>query len=170
MSYYLLIRNIHITCAGVTASLFVLRGLLQLWGVDWRARWPVLRWLPHVNDSVLLGAGLTLMLMSQQYPDADHPWLTGKLILLVAYIAAGGQALRKNRSPIRSMAWFFAAIAGLAGILALAVTRPVIGQGPGDDICHGQRAAVVAPRGPKSGHDSAAHQLPVEYASFRYLK
>lgn len=169
MSTYLLIRNLHIGCVFATVTLFLLRWLLQISGVDWRLRWPVLRWLPHVNDSLLLGAGLTLMLMSQQYPDADHPWLTGKLILLLAYIAAGRQALRQNRSRLWSTAWFLVASACLAGILTLAVTRPLIGQGPGD-ICHGQRTAEAAAPAPAARRDLAALPFHVEYASFGYLK
>jgi len=161
MSYYLLIRNIHITCAVVTAGLFVLRGLLQVWGVDWRARWPVLRWLPHVNDSLLLGAGLTLMPLSGQYPDAAHPWLTGKLILLLLYIGAGAQALRDKRPRVGSATWFFVAIACLAGILTLATARPGTWQGP-TDICVGQRPADAVPAGSSPGHEPADRQFHVE--------
>lgn len=169
MSTYLLVRQIHIGCAIVTTTLFLLRWLLQRRGVDWRGRWPVLRWLPHVNDSLLLGAGLTLMVMSGQYPDAGHPWLTGKLILLLAYIAAGSQALRQNRSRLWSTSGFLVATACVAGILTLAIRRPLSGPDPAD-ICHAPRTAEAAAPGPKSGHDSATPQFPVEYASQGYLK
>jgi len=144
MAYYLLIRNIHISCAVATVSLFVLRGLLQMRGMDWRARWPVLRWVPHVNDSLLLGAGLTLMLMSGQYPDAAHPWLTGKLVLLLIYVAAGREALSQNRPRVWATAWFVVAMACLAGILTLAVTRPGTWQGP-SDICRGRVVLLKLP-------------------------
>ncbi len=79
---YLALRHLHITCVVVSVTLFVLRGGLGLWGVDWRRRWPVLRWLPHANDSVLMAAGVGLMVWSAQYPGAQHPWLAAKLGLL----------------------------------------------------------------------------------------
>lgn len=120
---YLIIRHIHLTCVLLTVTLFVLRGALGLMGLDWRVRWPVLRWLPHVNDTLLLSAGLTLMVMSGQYPGPAHPWLAGKLLLLLAYIGAGKQALRPGLTRAAALGWLVVALGCVGGIVALAMTR-----------------------------------------------
>lgn len=150
MPSYLLIRQIHLTCAFLAVGFFLLRGGLQLSRANWRARWPALRWMPHLNDAMLLGAGLGLMLSSAQYPDAGHPWLTGKLVLLLAYIVTGHQALRCDRSRAWSAGWFLVALACLAGILTLAMARSVLAQIP-DDVCRGQRLAEDRTEAPLRG-------------------
>ena len=120
---YLALRHLHITCVVLSIGLFVLRGGLGLRGVDWRRRWPVLRWLPHANDSVLMVAGVSLMVMSAQYPGAAHPWLAAKLVLLLAYVGAGKQALRADQPATRQAPWLAAALACVAAMVALALTR-----------------------------------------------
>ncbi|MBE9609198.1 SirB2 family protein [Chitinilyticum piscinae] len=114
---YLALRHLHITCVIMTSILFALRGGLMLAGIDWKERWPVLRWLPHLNDTLLLAAAIGLAVMSQQYP-LVQPWLSAKACALLAYIGLGGIAL-KRRNP----AAFFAALLCLGYIIAVAMTR-----------------------------------------------
>lgn len=120
---YLALRHLHITCVVLSIGLFVLRGGLGLAAVDWRNRWPALRWLPHLIDSVLMLAGVSLMVWSAQYPGPQHPWLAAKLVLLLAYIGLGKQALRLD-AP-RAQRWAFGGLALLcvASMVALARTR-----------------------------------------------
>jgi uncharacterized membrane protein SirB2 len=120
---YLVLRHLHVTCVVVSIALFVLRGGLGLRGVDWRQRWPALRWLPHLNDSVLMTAGVSLMVMSAQYPGPQHPWLAAKLVLLLAYILAGKEALRANQPAARQAQWLAVALACVGSMVALALTR-----------------------------------------------
>ncbi|MFC7461304.1 SirB2 family protein [Hydrogenophaga defluvii] len=120
---YLALRHLHLTCVVVSVTLFVLRGGLGLWGVDWRRRWPVLRWLPHANDSVLMAAGVGLMVWSAQYPGAQHPWLAAKLVLLLAYIVAGKQALRADLPAKHQAPWFALALVCVGSMVTLALTR-----------------------------------------------
>lgn len=62
---------------------------------------PALKWPSYVNDSILLTAGLLLMVITQQYPGAQS-WLSVKLLLLLLYIVLGVFALRAghNRTQI----------------------------------------------------------------------
>lgn len=118
---YATIRALHVTCAGLSIALFCARGAMQLGGIDWR-RWRWLRVAPHVNDTVLLGAAITLAVMSAQYP-LRQPWLTAKVIALLLYIVLGGVALRPGLSmQVRSMA-FAAALASVGYIVGVALTR-----------------------------------------------
>jgi uncharacterized membrane protein SirB2 len=118
---YLAIRHLHITCAILSISLFLLRGSLALAGRDWR-RGPLLRWLPHLNDTVLLAAAATLAIMSHQYPLQSN-WLTAKVAALFAYILLGKQALQPNMPRAKRAAWLAAALASVSYIVAVAVSR-----------------------------------------------
>lgn len=69
-------------------------------------RWA--RTLPHVNDTLLLMAGVTLAVWSGQYPPASA-WLTAKLSALLGYILLGALALRPGRpKALRVAAWALA--------------------------------------------------------------
>lgn len=119
---YSTVRALHIACAALSITLFVARGTMQLAGVNWR-RWRWLRILPHVNDTVLLGAAFTLSLASHQYP-LQQPWLTAKVLALLLYIGVGSLALRaRPPSPGRQRLAFAVALATVAYIVAVALTR-----------------------------------------------
>ena len=81
-----------------------------------------LRWLPHLNDTLLLTAAITLAVWSGQYP-LQQGWLTAKVCALIAYILLGKQALRKDISPVQRLPWFVAALAAIGYIFAVALTR-----------------------------------------------
>ncbi|MCP5282997.1 MAG: SirB2 family protein [Rhodoferax sp.] len=122
------IRLLHITCAGISISLFLLRGVLQFSGVDWR-RWRWLRIAPHVNDTVLLGAAIALSLYSHQYPLAQG-WLSAKVLALLLYIGLGSIAFRRGRPRGQQFAAFVAALLTVSYIVAVAIHRsPMAGLG-----------------------------------------
>ncbi len=118
---YALVRSIHVTCAACSIALFAARGAAQFAGVDWR-RWRWLRIAPHVNDTVLLGAAIALVLQSHQYPLAQ-PWLTAKVAALLAYIVIGRAALRPGVFGMPQRIAFFVALAIVGYIAAVAWTR-----------------------------------------------
>ncbi|MDY0965492.1 SirB2 family protein [Massilia sp. CFBP9026] len=120
MSYYAL-KHIHMTFAVLSGALFLVRGLWML--ADSRRleqRW--VRIAPHVIDTLLLGSAIGLAVWSSQYP-GQSPWLTAKLVALVAYIGLGTVALKRGRTrQVRALA-FVGALACFAYILAVAVTK-----------------------------------------------
>lgn len=126
---YPYVRLLHITCALISVSLFTLRGVWQLRGVDWRRqRW--LRIAPHVNDTVLLSAAVALALMSGQYPLAQS-WLSAKVLALLLYIGIGGVALSPRVARTTRLVAFAAALACVSYILCVARTRsPWLGLAP----------------------------------------
>lgn len=120
---YLAVRHLHITFVTISICLFILRGGLQLAGIDWR-RWRILRIAPHVNDTLLLIAAISLAWMSLQYPFVQ-PWLTAKVLGLCGYIILGSLALRQNISAERRAACFAGALLAVAYIVGVAMTRSV---------------------------------------------
>ena len=101
--YYLTLRAVHIGCAILSITLFVLRGSLMLAGSQ-REHGVALRYLPHAVDTVLLTSALMLTTVIHQYPFAVG-WLTMKVVLLVGYIVLGSIALKRGRTKrVRAIA------------------------------------------------------------------
>lgn len=90
MGYYW-IKYLHLTTVALNICIFLLR-------FYWMLHNPALvhkrsiRYISISNDSLLLIAGLSMALMSRQYPFVE-PWLTAKLLALLAYIILGSIAL-----------------------------------------------------------------------------
>jgi uncharacterized membrane protein SirB2 len=124
-AYYLNIRMLHIACAYVSISLFVVRHVLNLRGVAWRKS-RALRIMPHVVDSVLLAAAIALMFITNQYPFIDS-WLTVKVFALIVYIVVGIFALKPSDVPSSRRGPFLAAVAVFFFILSVARTHSPLG-------------------------------------------
>ena len=120
MSYYAL-KHIHMTFAVLSGVLFLVRGLWMLAeSKRLEQRW--VKIAPHAIDTLLLASAIGLAVWSGQYP-GQSPWLTAKLLALVAYIGLGTVALRRGRTrQVRALA-FVAALACFAYILAVVLTR-----------------------------------------------
>lgn len=125
MGGYLALKHLHGLLVATSLTLFVWRAVAALRDIDWRARWPALRHLPHAVDTLLLAAGISLALWSRQLPHT-HPWLALKLALLVAYILAGVQALRRSQTRARRGAWVAAALLAAAWMVGIGLTRQML--------------------------------------------
>lgn len=97
MASYLLIKQLHMLAAGLSVTLFMMRAW---WSVrespQLHRRW--VRVLPHVIDTLLLAAGITLMVLLRAWP-SEQPWLAAKLIGLVIYIGVGTVAIKRGSTP-----------------------------------------------------------------------
>ena len=118
MSYQLL-KHIHLTCAGISITLFFLRGILSFCNSPiMRQRW--IKVVPHFVDTLLLVSALGLAFTIQQYPLVDG-WLTAKFFALLLYIGLGSFALKHGKTrAVRITAWF-AAMAVFAYIVSVAL-------------------------------------------------
>lgn len=116
MEYYFLIKQLHMTVAALSITLFVLRAW---WSVResprLNARW--VKVLPHIIDTALLGLGVTLMLLLSVWP-WQLPWLGAKLLALLAYIGIGTIAIKRGSTP-RTRA--------IAAVVAVAVFAYMVG-------------------------------------------
>jgi uncharacterized membrane protein SirB2 len=103
------LKAIHIGTAAVSYILFFVRGIWMLSDSPLLyQRW--VRIVPHVNDTLLLAAGIWMTIIIHQYP-GTHGWLTAKLAGLVLYILLGLVALRPGRAKrVRAAAWVAAQI------------------------------------------------------------
>jgi uncharacterized membrane protein SirB2 len=123
--YYLALRYVHISCAILSVSLFVVRGLLMV-AQSPALQGRVLRILPHVIDTVLLTSALMLTTVIHQYPFAQG-WLTTKVVLLVVYGVLGSIALRRGRSRGIRTAAFAAALLVVAFLFTVARVHHPLG-------------------------------------------
>ena len=93
---YPLARELHLLLVLLSVSLFTFRGALMIADSPLLAT-RLLRILPHVIDTFLLGSAIWLVVLLRQYPFV-HGWLTAKLLGLVVYIVLGSIALRRGRT------------------------------------------------------------------------
>ena len=113
-----LLKGIHVATVAATLFLFVVRDVWAFAGSA-KLRQPLMRWLPHANDTVLLLAALGTAAAIGQYPFVDD-WLTAKVIALVAYILLGHMALWRSRTNGERAAWTAAALATFFYIMLVA--------------------------------------------------
>lgn len=119
---YLALKHLHLSCVALTALLFTLRGGLRAWRpLALRARfWRI---APHLIDTVLLVAGVTLAIQARLNP-LEHPWLAGKLWLLLVYIALGSVALKRGKTATQRGVAYGLALGVLATMAWLALAKP----------------------------------------------
>ncbi len=120
MSYQLLIY-LHISTALISLLLFLLRGVWVLrHGQHNRPRW--MKWLPHVNDTILFILGIVLMLTIQQYPIVNA-WLTAKLTALVVYILLGMVVMKWAKQRRSQFIAWLGALVVFAYMVGVAITK-----------------------------------------------
>lgn len=121
---YIALKFIHIACVILSIAGFIVRGIWMLRDSPWRRnKW--VKVVPHVNDTLLLVAGILLAVRIQQYPFV-HGWLTAKALALIAYIVVGAIGLKYGKTRnIRIAAWLSAIVLFLY-IVMVALTRQVL--------------------------------------------
>ena len=101
------LKHAHMMFAIISGVLFLLRGTWML--IDspmLQRKW--VKVLPHINDTLLLGFAVVLVVMSGQYPFVHH-WLTAKVIALLLYILMGTIAIKRGKTKsIRAAAFVIA--------------------------------------------------------------
>lgn len=119
---YLALKHLHLSCVVLTALSFILRGGLRAWRPQaLRARfWRI---APHLIDTTLLLAGVTLAVQARLNP-LEHPWLAGKLWLLLVYIALGSVALKRGKTAAQRGVAYGLALGVLATMAWLALAKP----------------------------------------------
>lgn len=118
---YLALKYLHVSCVVLSYALFLVRGVWMMRSSPLLAQRGV-RIVPHAVDTVLLASAIAMAVAIRQYP-FTVPWLTAKLVGLVAYIALGMIALKRGRTKrVRLTAWIAAQLVFLY-IVAVAVNK-----------------------------------------------
>jgi uncharacterized membrane protein SirB2 len=116
-----LLKQLHLSTIALTLALFVLRGFWMMReSPRLQARW--VRIVPHLNDSLLLASGISLAILTQQYPLVNG-WLSAKFFALILYIVLGTIALKRGQTRSQRIAAWFAALLVFGYMVAVAVTR-----------------------------------------------
>ena len=122
---YILLKHLHVTAVAVSGAGFLLRGLLMLRDSPLLQR-RILKVLPHVVDTILLGSAIAMAVISAQYPFVQS-WLTAKFFGLLAYIVFGMMALKRGRTKAQRTAWLLAALLAFTYIVSVALARDPLG-------------------------------------------
>ncbi|GGB61036.1 SirB2 family protein [Shewanella inventionis] len=123
-SLYPAVKHSHMLLVALSVTFFVVRFVLHL------RQSPIMekkfvKVAPHVIDTFLLLSGFTLCFMIKQYPFVD-PWMTEKIICVVAYIALGIMALKSNRNKLFKFFAFIGAIGWVVLAAKLAHFKQVV--------------------------------------------
>ena len=122
---YLAVKYVHVISVVLSLTGFFLRGILMMRDSPLLAeRW--IRVVPHINDTVLLLAALSLAAMSGQYPFVVG-WVTAKVLGVIAYIILGALALRDAGTRRMRIACWLASLAVFGWIVSVALTRQPLG-------------------------------------------
>ena len=118
---YVLLKYVHMLTAAVTISGFLLRGWWMLTESD-LLQHRLTKIVPHVNDAVLLSAGIGMLWVLHLNP-FTQTWLLAKFAGLIAYILLGTIALKRGQTKeIRSIA-LVAAVAVFAWVAGVAMAK-----------------------------------------------
>lgn len=122
MSTYALLKMLHVSLALVSGLGFALRGFIRLVLQRPLAN-PLVRFGPHVVDTLLLASGVGLWLILGLSPFSAG-WFGLKLVLILVYILLGITAFR-TRHQGKAVLVFLAALAAFLSIAWLALFKPL---------------------------------------------
>ena len=118
---YAFLKWLHVATVVASGAGFLARGALMLADSP-RLDARFVRTAPHVVDSVLLAAAVTMVLTARLSPLAQ-PWLAAKIAGVFVYIALGAVALRYGRTPRARRFAFAGAVLSFAYIVGTALRR-----------------------------------------------
>jgi uncharacterized membrane protein SirB2 len=122
---YLAVKYVHVASVVLSLTGFFLRGILMMRESPLLgARW--IKVVPHINDTVLLIAALSLAAMSGQYPFVVG-WVTAKVLGVIAYIILGALALRDASTKQMRVVCWLASLVVFGWIVSVALTRQPVG-------------------------------------------
>jgi uncharacterized membrane protein SirB2 len=122
MDTYGLLNGLHVVLALFSGLGFALRGFIRL-VLDQPLANPLVRFGPHLIDTLLLASGVALWILLNLSPIAAG-WFGLKLALIVVYIGLGIWAFRM-RDYGRAILTYVAALAVFIVVAGLALYRPI---------------------------------------------
>ena len=124
MTFYSIVKTIHISCVILSISGFILRGVWLIRGSSLLYH-PLTKRSPHIIDTLLLVSALLMVYLSAQYP-IENDWLTAKLLALIVYVLLGMLALRWGKTQqVRIVAWLSAVMVFIYIVLVALTRNPI---------------------------------------------
>ena len=118
---YGLLKSIHVICAAITITGFVLRGFWMLIDSPLLNR-KLTRIAPHIIDTLFLLSGIFMLVIAAMNP-FTQPWLLAKFVALIAYILLGMVAIRRGRTKNARAVAFVSAIAVFGYVIGVGMAR-----------------------------------------------
>ncbi len=125
MNPYTAMKLCHLFFVVTTFVLFNLRFGLRL-ALPHKPLPRFLHILPHINDTLLLLSGISLIIITHYIPFENANWLGLKLILLVVYIVIGAIALKSVPRSGRSLMTYVLALLCFLSMALLADFKPLL--------------------------------------------
>lgn len=122
MSTYALLKMLHIALALVSGLGFALRGFIRL-VLQQPLAHPLVRFGPHIVDTLLLASGVALWLLLGLSP-LEAGWFGLKMLLVVVYIAFGITAFRLHHPGIAVLVYLLA-LGVFLSVAWLALFKPL---------------------------------------------
>lgn len=123
-SLYPIFKHLHMLLIAISVLFFIVRFGLHMSHSPLMAK-RTLKIAPRVIDTLLLLSGMALCLLIQQYPIED-PWLTEKVLALVAYILLGIMAFRTDRNRLFQTFAFLGALGWVVFAAKLAIFKQAV--------------------------------------------
>lgn len=124
MTLYALLKLAHVSCVVISGSLFIYR-FGRLSTQPDRPLPKALNVVPHINDTVLLACAVGMLFIAHINPFTT-PWLTAKILALLAYIVIGAVCMRSPPGSSQQVVSFVAAISVFAYILLVGLSKQII--------------------------------------------
>lgn len=124
MTFYYLLKMVHVASVVISGSLFVYRYARLSLHPD-QPLPKALKVLPHINDTVLLSCAIAMLILLDLNPFST-PWLLAKIVSLLVYIVLGAICMRSLPGSRRQTVSFVAAISVFAYILLVGLSKQVI--------------------------------------------
>jgi uncharacterized membrane protein SirB2 len=121
MNLYFWLKIIHFCLIALSLSLFLSRAVMRLNAVNWTEKWPSLKIIPHINDTLLLGSGVLLAVYSST--PFLRGWLCIKLTLLIVYILVGSYTLKYAKTKQQQLIGIFAAFLTISAMIYVAIEK-----------------------------------------------
>ena len=120
---YLPLKHTHLLLVAISLVFFIARAVASLRGAGWlQKKWAKIS--PHVIDTFLLGSGVALSIVIQQYPMVHR--LTVKIALLVSYIVFGILGMKADAKK-RKLVFFGLSFASVLMLISVARAHHPLG-------------------------------------------
>jgi len=124
MDLFNALKFIHISTVSISLILFISRALL-LFSQSPRLQQPVLRILPHINDTILLVSAISMLVTAELIPSGENIWLLAKIIAMVVYILLGMILFKSAKSILAKQLVFVLALIIYSYIIHTAIYKTI---------------------------------------------